>query len=522
MPTPKKFSQLPPVASPVVTDRLAGRQVAGNTTSEFALSDLIALFGANMPSNSPLITGWNSLGNAPASVTALGNRSYAVVVNGVDLTGRTSPGMKLMLPRSNTAPTRCTSLNGTTQYYNKTSPAGMTFVDDFAGGIWVKATSYQQGAIMSRYNGTSGWVLRVEATGQISLLGYNGGSSNASYVQSYQSIPLNKWVHVAAQLDMSSFTATTTTSYVMLDGVNAPALVARGGTNPTALIQAGNLEIGSTNGGTLPFAGKIAQAAIYSAKVTQATIRAAANQAMTGSETSLISAYSFDNSLNDLNTTNANNLTAQGSAVATNADTPFTNPVTGTSVVAGTTNFGIIMAQSFSTNTTYTVQIPEGETLPSTGGIGTLYYSTQKTPYGFPGQKAKWDITSLLRTENAVTSNANFGNFISAGWALFVPIGEWNVGYDMELSSTVTVRVTFNLSPTSIVGVAIKSEDLRFSADIQSATSGAGTFIYHTRRIPQSLAAAATYVMYTVGSTTGTVAEGDNSLCQLIAENAYI
>jgi hypothetical protein len=68
---------------------------------------------------------------------------------------------------------------------------------------------------------------------------------------------------------MSAFTATTLTSYTMLDGLDVPATVSRAGTNPTALIQAGNLQIGAAN--TLNFfPGKIAQVAIYNAKVTQA------------------------------------------------------------------------------------------------------------------------------------------------------------------------------------------------------------------------------------------------------------
>jgi len=347
--------------------------------------------------------GWTPFGYSLTSITALGNRSYTAVVSGTDTTGVTSVGQRLKLPRTVTAPTQCTSLNGTTQYYNKTSPAGMTFTDDFVVSAWIKLSSYQQGGIASRYNGTSGWLFQVESTGQITLRGYNAGSANSSSVTSYQSVPLNKWVHVAAQLDMSTFTATTTTSYVMFDGKDVPAAVSRGGTNPTALIQAGNLEIGTFNAGTF-FPGKIAQVAIYSAKVTQATILASMNQTLTGSETSLISAYKLDQAsgLNDLNA-NANNLTAQGSPTYA-SDTPFTNPVTGTSVTAGTTNYGIIMAQSFSTNTTYTIQVPEGETLPTTGGIGTVSYSTQKTPYGFPVYNEKLVAEVLLVANSTVTS----------------------------------------------------------------------------------------------------------------------
>ena len=98
------------------------------------------------------------------------------------------------------------------------------------------------------------------------MLGFNASASNYSYVRSYQSIPLNKWVHISAQLDMSSFTATTTTSYTMIDGVDVPATVARAGTNPTSLIQAGNLNIGAINAAAF-FPGKIAQVAVYNAKL---------------------------------------------------------------------------------------------------------------------------------------------------------------------------------------------------------------------------------------------------------------
>lgn len=348
--------------------------------------------------------GWESLGYAPTTITALGNRSYTVVIPSVDTTTATSPGQRLKLPRTVTAPTQCADLeSGSSQYFSKTSPAGMTFTDDFTVSAWVKLESYKDAGIVERYNGTSGWGFRVNANGTVMLYGNNAGGSNNSYVTSYQSLPLNKWVHVAAQLDMSAFTATTTTSYIMIDGKDVPAYVTRGGTNPTALVQAGNLEVGASNSGTTLFDGKIAQVAIYSAKVLQATILASMNQTITGSETSLVSGYTFNNSINDLSA-NANNLTAQGSAVATNPDTPFTNPVTGTSVTAGTTNYGIIMAQTFSTNTTYTIQIPEGETLPTTGGIGTVSYSTQKTPYGFPVYNEKLVAEVLLVANSTVTS----------------------------------------------------------------------------------------------------------------------
>lgn len=344
-------------------------------------------------------TGWTAT-SAPNSCTANGNRSYSVVFNSTDLTGVLSPGMRVKATRTVTAPTQCTSLNGTTQFYNKTSPSGTTFTDDFVVSAWIKITSYPTDmAIISRYNGTSGWRMTITAAGQVQVAGFNASSANFSYVVSTQSVPLNRWVHVAAQLDMSAFTATPTTSYTMIDGVDVPAVVARGGTSPTALVQAGNLEIGGNNAGLLPFNGKIAQAAYYSAKVTQATIKASINQTLTGSETSLVSAYSFNNTMNDLSAT-ANNLTAQASAVATTADTPYSG---GT---VGTTEYGIITAASFSTNTTVTVQVPEGYALPTTGGISAVAYSTHVTPYGFPGlsrfRLSAWDTSGTLTNPQIV------------------------------------------------------------------------------------------------------------------------
>ncbi len=360
---------------------------SGNHT---AITGTSAVFTGNVTaanfvqSGGAAANGWTTGLTVPNTVTALGNRSYSLVVNSTDLTGTVSAGMRLRTTRTVAAPTQCTSLNGTTQYYSKSSPAGMTFTDDFVVSAWIKLTAYSSGVnqmIASRYNLTSGWEFYVNTAGQLVLIGHNAGAGNYSAVTSYQSIPLNKWVHVSAQLDMSTFTATTTTSYTMMDGVDVPAFVTRGGTNPIQLVQAGNLEIGSSGGGAAPFTGKIAQVAIYSAKVTQATILASMNQGLAGTETSLISAYSFNNSINDLNA-NANNLTANGSAVATNADSPFGGQADGT--ISSTLDYAEIVSASFSTNTTLVVRTSEVNTIPTSGGVSAVSYSTQAYPYNCP------------------------------------------------------------------------------------------------------------------------------------------
>jgi hypothetical protein len=327
--------------------------------------------------------GWTPiLGSTPNTVTYNGNRNYDLVFNSVDLSSTISAGQKLKLTRTVAAPNQCTDLEASSsQYYSKTSPAGMTFTDDFVCSAWVKLESYPAAgqAIISRYNGTSGWLFWIESNGTVRLQGVNGGAGNYSRVISYASIPLNKWVHITAQLDMSSFTNTTTTSYVMFDGVDVPCALERVGTNPTALIQAGNLEIGSWNGGTTPFDGKLAQVAVFNAKVTQATMRTYMSQGLSGSETSLISAYSFNNVITDLNTTNANNLTANNSAVATNADSPYANAVN-----AGLQEYAEINSVTFSTNTTVNVRVPETCMIPTSGGISNTYYAVGVNPYGLP------------------------------------------------------------------------------------------------------------------------------------------
>lgn len=332
--------------------------------------------------------GWVTGLPTPNTITYNGGRNYSLLFNSTDLTGYISNGMRLRFTRTVTAPAQCTSLNGSTQFYSKSSPAGMTFTDDAAVGAWMKIPSYPASGVAtvaSRYNGTSGWSLDISTAGTIRFIGFNGGAGNFSQVTSYAAVPLNRWIFVAAQLDMSSFTTTPTTSYITFDGVDQAAAVARTGTNPTALIQAGNLEIGSQNGGTQLFAGKLAQVAIYGAKVTQATMLTYMSQGLSGSEASQISAYSFNNSINDLNA-NANNLTANGSAVATNADSPFAGGTNAsTANAAGTTEFGEVFDVSFSTNTTVVVQVPDGYTIPTSGGIGALAYSTQFNPLAWPG-----------------------------------------------------------------------------------------------------------------------------------------
>lgn len=275
----------------------------------------------------------------------------------------------------------------------------MTFTDDFVVSAWVKLTSYADSSIVSRWNGTSGWFLRTNPNGTVTLRGTNAAAGNRRDVTTYQSLPLNKWVHIAAQLDMSTYTTSTTTCYIMLDGVDVPCALDQGGTNPTALVQAGNLEVGTYNAGYF-FPGKIAQVAIYSAKVTQANIRATISQGLSGTETSLVSAYSLSNSVTDLNTSNANNLTAQNSAATTNADSPFGGQAGGT--ISATLDYGEVTSV---TSNTIVVRANDTSTIPTAGGISAVSYSSSYQPYGMPIQSNVLGHTLLCNSfSTAATS----------------------------------------------------------------------------------------------------------------------
>lgn len=368
---------------------------------------------------------WYSLGYTPSTVTNNGNRSYDITF-GSTVASYLTPGMRLRTTRTVAAPTQCTDLEASSlQYYSKTSPAGMTFTDDFTCMAWIKLESYDAtlSPVIYRYNGTNGWGLRINSSGQVDLF---GATTSYDSITSYQSVPLNKWVHVAAQLDMS--TASTSTSKVFIDGIEVPAFYTNGGA--TAVTQAGDLTIGKSSGSNY-FDGKIAQAAVFSAVLSASTIRSYISQTLSGSETSLVSAYSFNNSINDLNTTNANNLTANGGALATNSDSPFSVDSNGTP--GGSYDYAIVTKVA---TTTITVQVPEGCTIPTSGGISAVSYSGLKVPYGFPVDSGRWRVSTILRFSavqappvNNTWYNLTATSGTTGGQVLNIPVGNWNYGY---------------------------------------------------------------------------------------------
>ena len=419
-------------------------------------------------------TGYNALGFTPATVTANGNRSYTCVFNGQNLTTTLSAGMRWRSTRTVLPQAQVSSLSGTAQYWSNATPAGMTFTNNFVAGGWYKFPAYTgvDQTLQSRYDGTNGWLLQINAAGQVKLLGLNAAAGNQSLVTSYQSVPLNKWVHIAAQLDMLSFTATPTTSYVMIDGQDCPSSVSRIGTNPTSLLQgSGAYEIGAQNGSAGLLQAKIAQSFVFSATVTQATIRTYMSQGLLGTETSLISAYSFNGTGNDLSA-NANNLTYNGTPLTYAADSPFSNGVAPT--VTSGYDFGIIQSVSFATNTTVVVQMAEGNAIPTSGGVSAVVFSSQKAPLLFPSQRGKWRIEARYRAQiSSAAMPANPGIAPIVGGQITSPSGDWRMGYNGYVATIAGTAIaylgsTFGLS----IGTSTFSVDeLTMSAATSSITA---------------------------------------------------
>lgn len=465
------------------------------------IRDLRANCIVNLGSSS-VSSGWTELGYAPNTVTANGNSSYSLVFNSTDLTGTVSNGMRLKLPRTVTPPTQCADLEGSSsQYFNKTSPSGMTFTDDYTCTAWIKLESYTAGYIISRHDGATGWGMGVDASGLLLIRAQAAGGNRTA--TSYQSIPLNKWVHVAATFDLSGGLAT-----IYFDGVLVPSVIA--GTAITSLTQAGTLNVGAFNAGTF-FDGKIAQAAVYSAVLSAATIKAAMNQTLTGSETSLVSAYTFNNSINDLSA-NANNLTAQGSAVATNVDSPM-----------NATEYGIIMANSFSTNTTLTVQVPEGYSLPTTGGIGTVSYSTQKTPYGFPGQKNKWSLETIIKAQISYGVGSS-STWYNTGFNIYLPVGDWSLAYYATTAATHS-GVTFLGSYITLSESSSAETDQRFrltSTNNNASLTSAEVAVSKEAPVSQATAGTWYFIMSPINNSTTQLVQGSSGNSRILAYNGYL
>jgi hypothetical protein len=438
--------------------------------------------------------GWQvGLGDTPDTVTNNGNRSYDLVFNSTDHTDVISPGMRLRTTRTSAAPNQCADLeSGSSQYFSKSSPTGLSITTVYTAMAWVKLESYTGSTetIISQTDAVDGWIFYITSTGQVGSFNKNSAST-ADTQTSYQSAPLGRWVHVACSVDM-----TGNSILIYIDGILVPS----SGTNgtSTSITDVGNLALGAYGTGTNYLDAKFCQVGLFDAVISQANIRDYMTHGLAGTETNCVGAWSLDNDITDLNS-NGNDLTAQGGALATDTDSPFGDGGTST-----TLDYGIVTAATFSTNTTLTVQVPEGCTIDTSGGISAVAYSTSSVPYGFVRDEGRWVVETKDVTSESQSSPVSGTWYNIGGLQLSVPIGAWKLSYSTVLVSIkngINSYIQGTLSTTTTTESNDRWSSFGGSDGATATTNGSYTSVYVENGV--SLSAADIYYLNLKTITSG-------------------
>lgn len=461
------------------------------------------------------VNGWEILPYTLSVTTGYnkGNKSFDITAANNDLTSTLSAGMRLRLQRGTTAPTQCMDLeSGSSQYASKTSPSGISFTDDFTCEAWVKLESYTGAVqhIVGRKNAsTEGFQLGIDVNGQVRLMGQRI-AANYQYIESYQSVPLGEWVHIAAALDMSG-----STGAIYINGSLVPSFNSTTGT-AAALVQGTTaLTIGAANAPNEYFDGRLSDVRIWNVVRTPTQVKDNMNQQLVGSETNLVGYWKLNGNLND-STSNANNMTGSGGAVATTTDNPMKD-----------TEYGIIQSVTYSApNTTINVFTGTDHNIPNMT-LSSPYYSTQKAPFGFPSNKNQWQL-KCLSLSYALENPGGFSVFINMNkLRIDTPIGSWK----FIINGSAQQSNTSSAAQDQVVGISTSAssadsiESLRHIYSSNAATGGMSVPVHIERTA--NLAAQTTY--YAVGAAIsggGTVTIAfevfNLSAATMVAENAYI
>lgn len=296
-----------------------------------------------------------------------GNKEF-VLGTSRDTTGYLSPGMKFKVTRGTTPSTQCMSFTASSsQYATNASPSGITFTGAFTCEAWIKLNSYtgNRMEIVDKLDGaftSGGWQFELTNSGQL-LVQYGTGSSFTGW-STYQSVPLNQWVHVAAVV---SSTASKTLQGIYINGTSVPTQSVA--SSATSLTQASvDLRIGafSATPSNSYFDGSMYQVRVWSVAQSQASIQA--NMAIALTTATNLVFVTADGSFNDASGV-GNNLTAQNSASAAATGNPY-----------NTTEYATILNV---TSSTVTVSTGSAGSIPNMT-LNSPQYSVAKNPYGLP------------------------------------------------------------------------------------------------------------------------------------------
>jgi hypothetical protein len=428
-----------------------------------------------------------------------------------DLTGTLSEGMKLRLERATDIGYNATHLNSTNgQYASKAAPTNVDFTDDYSCEAWIRLDSYpaDEQCIVSRTDGTNGWIFSVMADGLLRLV-----SIGAKDVRSVHTVPKGKWVHVAATMDASGSLAT-----MYIDGVAVEMYVTGGG---SAHVPAGALTVGSYIDGVASnfFNGSISDVRVWATIRNQAQILQFKNTRLVpGDQPALVAYYPLSTNFDD-STSNNNDLNViGGSAVAANVPGPFS-----------AIEYGFINKINWN-GTSTTVYVYTGAAAAPNEALEGISYSSLGAPYGFPLNPQHWRRVVCIRSQyNLVYGPTNTLN--QTKLKLGVPPGSWRIGYelgDIEQANTsaanVDQDVTMSSSPTN---ADFAGEDLDLKTRLAMYNGSIFNLVYSASRSKYvRLDANTPYYLFvlfrTGGGTTTFIINGNVSEGIMYADPAYL
>lgn len=362
-----------------------------------------------------------------------GQREQEITVPNADVRSLLSEGMKLRFSRAITPPTQCADFESTSsQYANKAGLAGLlsSITDDVTVEAFVNLESFPTAApIFSARTGANGFDFLINSDGTVRIHGIlNAG--NHKLWSTYHCLNLREWYHLAGSMDMSGNTAA-----IYINGISVGLSTGHSGT-ANNFTNVNIAQVGANSASVYFFDGRMTDVRVWSTIRTATQILDNMHQQLTGSETGLIGYWKLAGDFND-STANANHLAAVGGAIATFADTPF-KPI----------EYGFISKVSYTApNSTITVFTGNAHTVPNMA-LTAPYYSTQKSPFGFPTAPSKWRLRCTMRSQISRSYGSGTSVYYRLGVPLRIPIGDWKVYYSCEIGASSSISAGFDLRTT--------------------------------------------------------------------------
>jgi hypothetical protein len=163
-----------------------------------------------------------------------------------------------------------------------------------------------------------------------------------------------------------------------------------------------------------------------------------------------------------------------------------------------TVRYGIITAIAFSTDTTLTIYGGTDYDVDDTGtyAISGFHYSAQKAPLGFPLDPTKWTVEVENSTESSQATPAKSTWYNIGSLNIVIPIGVWDVYYNLSVTCNDNSTATSVLSTLSTANNSESDADFTSMSGFQIANAtNIRNKTAHTRRKTLVLASKTTYYL---------------------------